>query len=128
MTNVLEVFVQEVMKGGTVKWESGTNKVQSSIQVVCCCVDAPARAAVLNQKQYNGYNGCSFCLHQGKRNNNSVKYIVPEDGDQPDERGTSEVMKDMSAALSTSQIQRGVRGYTPLVLLPKFDLVWGVVP
>lgn len=58
----------------------------------------------------------------------SVKYIVPEDRDQPAERGASEVMKDMSAALSTNQMQRGVKGYTPLVLLPKFDLVWGVCP
>ncbi|KAH9382851.1 hypothetical protein HPB48_023412 [Haemaphysalis longicornis] len=46
----------------------------------------------------------------------SVKHTAREDGAQPAERGTSEVMKDMSAALSTNQmqLQRGIAGYTPL--------------
>ena len=34
--------------------------------MLLCCVDLPARALVLNMKQYNGKFGCSFCEDEGK--------------------------------------------------------------
>ncbi|KAM7308338.1 hypothetical protein ISCGN_011972 [Ixodes scapularis] len=61
----LEQFVQEVGQVGVITWNCEGQTVQSRVRVVCCCVDAPARAAVLNAKQYNGYFGCSFCLQEG---------------------------------------------------------------
>lgn len=30
-----------------------------------CSVDLPARAIVLNMKQWNGINGCLYCDHEG---------------------------------------------------------------
>lgn len=69
-------------------WMSGTNPVMSvflkpfieeinslynneiiiygkkiKILVCCCCLDSVARAKCLCMKQYNGTNGCTFCLH-----------------------------------------------------------------
>lgn len=67
MTQFLDVFVKELLAEGAVKWQCHEQKIQSRIEVVCCCVDAPARAAVLNSKQFNGYFGCSVCLHEGER-------------------------------------------------------------
>lgn len=64
---LLDVFVKEVLEMSTVKWRVDERELQSSVKVVCCCMDAPARAAVLNAKQFNGYFGCSFCLHKGAR-------------------------------------------------------------
>lgn len=34
--------------------------------LLMCAVDLPARAIVLNMKQYNGMYGCSFCYDTGK--------------------------------------------------------------
>ncbi|XP_049520784.1 uncharacterized protein LOC119444981 [Dermacentor silvarum] len=127
MTKFLEVFVKEVLATGTMKWQCNEQKLESRIHVICCCVDAPARAAVLNSKQFNGYFGCSFCLHKGERHNGSMKY--PVQGCQVSAvRTTSQVKLDIRVALSTGQPSHGVKGSTPLVHLPKFDLVWGVCP
>ncbi|KAM7284938.1 hypothetical protein ISCGN_031936 [Ixodes scapularis] len=65
MTMYLEQFVQEVGQVGVITWDCEGQAIQSRVRVVCCCVDAPARAAVLNAKQYNGYFGCSYCLQEG---------------------------------------------------------------
>lgn len=43
MIGYLEVFVQEGVEGGTVKWESGNNKVESNIPVIYMCVHASTR-------------------------------------------------------------------------------------
>ncbi|KAH7971274.1 hypothetical protein HPB49_020827 [Dermacentor silvarum] len=67
MAKFLDVFVKEVLEMSTVKWRVDERELQSSVKVVCCCGDAPARAGVLNAKQFNGYFGCSFCLHKGAR-------------------------------------------------------------
>ncbi|KAL1426065.1 hypothetical protein MTO96_018540 [Rhipicephalus appendiculatus] len=126
MTKFLEVFVKELLAMNSVNWKAYEGELTSSVQIVYCCVDAPARAAVLNWKQFNGYFGCSFCLHKGSRYQRSVKYPV---GNQvPAARTTSQVKEDMQLALATGVPSRGVKGYTPLVELPKFDLVWGVGP
>ncbi|KAH9359742.1 hypothetical protein HPB48_021301 [Haemaphysalis longicornis] len=34
---------------------------------ICCCADAPARAAMQNVKQFNGFYGCSWCYHPGTK-------------------------------------------------------------
>ncbi len=33
--------------------------------MLCSCLDLPAIAAVINQKQWNGEHGCSVCLDPG---------------------------------------------------------------
>ena len=35
--------------------------------VLCTTVDLPAKAKLLNFTQFNGYYGCSVCLHEGRR-------------------------------------------------------------
>lgn len=65
MVMFLNPFVNEINRIGTITWESGGHVMNSGVQIVCCCVDAPARAAVLNMKQFNGYYGCTWCLQKG---------------------------------------------------------------
>jgi hypothetical protein len=36
------------------------------VKVCCVCVDSPARSKLLRMKQFNGYKGCTFCLHPGQ--------------------------------------------------------------
>ncbi|CAN7988266.1 unnamed protein product [Ixodes hexagonus] len=38
----------------------------SAVYCLCCSADSPARALMQNMVQYNGYFGCSWCLHPRK--------------------------------------------------------------
>lgn len=62
----LKTFVDKFRKIGTLVWSFSGQTVRSAVNAVCCCVDSPARAALLNAKQFNGYYGCSWCYQQGK--------------------------------------------------------------
>lgn len=35
-------------------------------RVVANAADLPAKAVLLNMKQYNGYHGCSYCTQRGE--------------------------------------------------------------
>lgn len=61
----MKAFVEELNNIGTIVWTNAGNVVCSRASAVFCCVDSPARAALLNCKQYNGYYGCSWCLQKG---------------------------------------------------------------
>ncbi len=41
--------------------------------------DMPAKAAVLNQKQFNGEFGCPTCLHPGTRLDNGSRIYLPDE-------------------------------------------------
>ncbi|KAH7939180.1 hypothetical protein HPB52_008075 [Rhipicephalus sanguineus] len=58
-------FAEEVRSIGTLAWASAGTVIKSAVHVVLCCVDSPARAALLNMKQFNGYYGCSWCREKG---------------------------------------------------------------
>lgn len=64
MVTFLNQIVEEINSIGTIAWESDGHQMESRVQVICCCVDAPARAAVFNMKQYYGYYGCTWCLQK----------------------------------------------------------------
>lgn len=61
----LKAFVDRFQGLGNLTWSFADQVVRSAVRIVCCCVDSPARAALLNAKQYNGYYGCSWCLQKG---------------------------------------------------------------
>ncbi len=39
--------------------------------MLCSCLDLPAKATVMNMKQWNGVNGCSVCLDKGDNSTGS---------------------------------------------------------
>ncbi|CAG5096817.1 Protein of unknown function [Cotesia congregata] len=60
-----------------VTWRpSETTKVTSKFIVVTCTLDAPARAAVVRIKNFNGYFGCTFCYAEGESLSRG-KFIYP---------------------------------------------------
>ncbi|KAM7282803.1 hypothetical protein ISCGN_000039 [Ixodes scapularis] len=77
----LRRFTSELNKVGTLVWEYGGQTVRSRVFALCCCVDSPARAAVLNRKQFNGYYGCSWCFQKGTLVEGTVKYPFEKDGE-----------------------------------------------
>ncbi|KAL1476357.1 hypothetical protein MTO96_036563 [Rhipicephalus appendiculatus] len=52
-------FVQEVNNFGHLIWKTASSVIKSTIHAVCCCVDAPVRAAVMTMVQFNGLFGDS---------------------------------------------------------------------
>ena len=46
-------------------------------KVVLGIFDLPAKAAVLNAKQFNGKYGCAVCIHPGKRLENGARVYLP---------------------------------------------------
>lgn len=61
----LTAFVKEINSIDSVVWRSGGEIIKSSVFAISCCVDAPARAAILNMKCFNGYFGCPWCFERG---------------------------------------------------------------
>ncbi|KAL1436747.1 hypothetical protein MTO96_049390 [Rhipicephalus appendiculatus] len=61
MSLFMAKFVKEMNQCGNIVWKHATTVVRSAIHAICCCVDAPARAAVGNMVQFNGLFGCPWC-------------------------------------------------------------------
>ena len=48
-------------------WNLNGIEVTSKIFPLGCCFDSLCRCAMLNMKQFNGYNGCTYCNYPGER-------------------------------------------------------------
>ena len=79
-----------------------------------------------NTTQFNGYFGCGFCLHPGTLVEKQVKYTVTATV-YPD-REAKTMLLDMEEAVAHSKSVRGVKGPSPLINMPHFDIAWGFVP
>ncbi len=100
--------------------------VNIKIVGICCSVDSKARPAMQNTTQFNGYFGCSFCLHPGTLVEKQVKYTVT-DTEYPD-REAKKMLADMEQAVAQNKSVRRVKGPSPLINMPYFGIVWGFVP
>jgi hypothetical protein len=95
------------------------NNKNYRVLVCSCCVDSPARAKVLEIKQFNGYYGCTFCLHP------SVNQRYP--GMNVENRTLEKHLQHIEELENLPATQRkdnsimGVKGRTPLLDIPKFD-------
>ncbi|KAM7297031.1 uncharacterized protein ISCGN_022185 [Ixodes scapularis] len=67
MTLLLQAFVDQLenLNETGVTWTCENALISSKVFCICCCADAPARAAMQHMMQYNGYFGCSWCYHPG---------------------------------------------------------------
>lgn len=118
----LEKFVDSLCKTGELTWKCSSNVIHSKIYTICVCVDAPARAAVGNQVQFNGFFGCPWCLACGESQEGRLLYLHSK----PDvERTSAGIRRDMTLASRLKTPVNGLKGVSPLVKLPHFDLVLG---
>lgn len=125
MNIFLQQFVSEAQKLATqgVNWKNGEDLVNSKLYGISCNVDAPARAAMQNTVQFNGYMGCGLCYHPGVSIERTIKY--PFNVGDYNDRSDDEMLLDMEQALEEGRIVRGVKGPSPLINLPYFSPVWG---
>ncbi|KAM7301078.1 hypothetical protein ISCGN_016640 [Ixodes scapularis] len=122
MQTFIGTFVEAVNSMQPVKWKHGSHLHQSKAFVLCCSVDAPARAAVQNMVLFNGYHGCPWCLMTGEYREGSMRYIADE---PPALRSSAMVSRDMQLALAFKDSVNGIKGPSAMMNLPGFDLVTG---
>lgn len=103
--------------GITINIESVPTRIFAKL--VLGVFDLPAKASVLNCKQYNGEYGCSVCYHPGKRLPNNTRIYLP--GEKYSERNNDEMTEHGLLAEETKSCIFGVKGLSPLSGL--FDLV-----
>lgn len=85
--------------------------------------DTPARADVLMKSQFNGYKGCTHCLHGGTLVNKQIRYCRRDSGPLRTNEG---VRSDMLEAQIVNGKINGYKGLSPLIALDYFDVVWQV--
>ncbi|XP_043206989.1 uncharacterized protein LOC122373208 [Amphibalanus amphitrite] len=128
MTMFFRAFVTEMDQLGKlgVRWMHDGRQIVSKVFAVCACPDTLGRSALQNHIRFNGFYGCSWCLHPGKFLQNQVRYVT-QDVQSPF-RTDREIRRDAKAALESGNAVRGVKGPSCLYNLPAFDLVSGYVP
>lgn len=99
---------------------------------VCAIIfstDTPAKAKVLHCLLFNGFYGCPYCFHPGTNlDEDSMRYPYLEKVEnRTHELVLSDALKvlNMRAQGFKCTDVRGIKGPTPLFLLPQFNVVTG---
>ncbi|KAL1443531.1 hypothetical protein MTO96_045974 [Rhipicephalus appendiculatus] len=115
-------FVEEVNNFGHLIWRTACSVMKSTIHAVCCCVDAPARAAVMTMVQFNGLFGCPWCYACGEHHEGGQRYMNVAADELRTPKG---MLRDMKFAIEVGEPVNGLKGPSPLARLKGFDLVLG---
>ncbi|CAN7995027.1 unnamed protein product [Ixodes pacificus] len=118
-------FVDVLMDMEPIEWTCVTRSYKSQVHLICCCADAPARAAVQNHVLYSGYFGCPWCLIRGKYIAGCIRYFQEEE--VPPQRTPESLSKDAALAKRFREPVERVKGPSALASVPNFDPVWGYV-
>ena len=96
--------------------------------LLCGTCDLPAKAVVLNMKQYNGEYGCSHCLQTRKRlkldtgGTVHVYPYIPSNHTAP-KRTEEETKMHAREAVSVAKAKSGVKGPIWLSTIPKYSII-----
>ena len=114
-----------------VAWIDSTGLQRNSrVHALVCVCDAVARAMIQNFKQFNGKYGCGFCCHEGEVVDKGKGHtrVYPVQADIVPLRSMASTVELAERATESGEAQMGVKGASPLFLLPSFDFVKGFVP
>ncbi|KAK3933055.1 Halomucin [Frankliniella fusca] len=129
--------LNEISRNG-VEWEENGQVLRSRMFPTCFCVDARARAILLNLNLYNGHYSCPFCLHRGVKLAGSMRFPLPGTEVVLVRHGVEEVLLVPDAPLRTdagirddmqhahvNQKVHGFHGASVLYNLEKFNFAIG---
>lgn len=85
--------------------------------------DIPAKSKILNVSQFNGKYGCNYCFHPGTLANKKYIRYSHNRNTHYQSRSNKNQRKLMKLAHDTETKQYGVKGMSPLIALPNFDVV-----
>jgi Transposase family tnp2 len=98
--------------------------IDVQIRAVLLTADCPAKDKIMKKKQFNGYFGCPYCLHPGKlETNRQIRYTCLGNIEA---RTHEKVICDMRLAYETETTINGMKGLSPLIGFPKFDIINGL--
>lgn len=117
---VMDMMKNLLTVGITMHTPDGMKTIRGKLMVGV--FDLPAKAIVLNTKQFNGQYGCSTCLHPGERLPNGARVYPPQTNIQ--QRTNLSMIADAKAAEQSGCPENGVKGLS--VLTDMMDLVNGV--
>ncbi|XP_027897748.1 uncharacterized protein LOC114159787 isoform X2 [Xiphophorus couchianus] len=128
-------FINELHKlsheGFTWEDESGLELNTRVMAKICVC-DSVVRSAVQNFQPFSSEFGCGFCYHKGELVQKGRGYtrVYPVQVDGCDLRHMAETEQLAIVVIENGypQGQMGVKGHSPLLLLPSFDVVKGFIP
>ncbi|XP_015249752.1 PREDICTED: uncharacterized protein LOC107097209 isoform X1 [Cyprinodon variegatus] len=128
-------FINELHKlsheGFTWEDESGL-ELNTRVTAKICVCDSLARSAVQNFQPFSSEFGCGFCYHKGELVQKGRGYtrVYPVQADGCDLRHMAETEQLASLVVQNEypQGQMGVKGHSPLLLLPSFDVIKGFIP
>lgn len=100
------------------------------VYAICSCDDSVARAPMQGITQFNGYFGCSWCLHPGYYvhvgRGGSMKYILLDD--PVNDRNPNDTLRDAREAAESGHPVNGVLFESILHRLMFFNIVFGFIP
>ncbi|XP_047213875.1 uncharacterized protein LOC124864964 [Girardinichthys multiradiatus] len=128
-------FINELHKlsneGFTWEDESGL-ELNTRVAAKICVCDSMARSAVQNFQPFSSEFGCGFCYHKGelvqKGRGYTRVYPVQIDGCDLRHMAETEQLATLVIENGYPQGQMGVKGHSPLLLLPAFDVIKGFIP
>ncbi|CAN7992759.1 unnamed protein product [Ixodes hexagonus] len=132
MNCFLEPFVHKMntLSGQGLSWEDalGVSHV-ARVFPGPCCVDTFARTMVMNMHQFNGKNGCAWCMHEGEivQRGKGHARVYSTEGPKHDLRTQSSFLKDAEVAEQTGQVSCGIKGPSILLMLSFFTFSCGFV-
>jgi hypothetical protein len=132
LSTFLKPFTTELQHLGSVGFEwinfQKNVKVKSFVYAIACCCDSVARAMLQNIMQFNGMYGCSWCTSPGETVKKGKGFVRAYKYDPNIVlRRDSDIRECARKAHVSGKADMGVKGPSPLSLLPGFDMVKGFV-
>ncbi|KAI7789722.1 hypothetical protein IRJ41_011699 [Triplophysa rosa] len=134
MTTFLKPFVEECksLRQTGLQWQDPVDHSIKTVKVyaLCAICDAVARPLLQNFKQFNGEYGCGHCLHPGVqvRKGKGTVRVYPCLKEMPDLRDHDTTVQIGEIAKNNENTILGIKGPSPIVDLPNFVLINGMVP
>jgi hypothetical protein len=136
----LTPFVEQcrLLSHSGIQWELKGEIIQSFVFFPMLVADSPARCQVQGIKQYNGKFSCTWCLIPGRsftnhQNERSHKWIFPPIKAKNVRKRCHETfllnLQQLQNKLASgeSDSEFGIKTASKLLLVPKFDIVYGFV-
>lgn len=93
---------------------------------ILATVDTPARSEMNCTKQFNGKNGCDWCLHPTEYSHGATRYpILPGVRPRSKEETLANMIRIVEEGIDNID---GVTGFSPLCPFSKFDIIQGFTP
>lgn len=130
MTSFLKPFITEIndinTNGGLKICVNGSEEFVYVFPLLFT-LDSVAKCEVLLKRQYNGYNGCPYCHHNGTLiPRNHVRYCREHNASlRTDENTRDAMLQAFQTGKGSKKPIRGYNGISPLYALP-IDLVWQI--